>query len=179
MGTQTIQNPVFGDDDMAENYYLFPRYIGSSTFLEYERIGYSRADTLVRLVHNAAFDNTALATLHLADDSTDYQNTTGGTVYAIISVQAITNSGDRAYKIYSAPTAGSLASATEVYDSADWITSPNSFDASGEIVTSALVPIQDNHYIIVENTSGAASRNLRLTNSNEQNALVVEPAATP
>jgi len=176
IATYTIPVPTV-DDDMAENYYLFPRYINSTVPLEYQRIGHNRADNLVKLTHNTLFDHGTAVSLHLTDDTTDYQNTTGRTVYAIITVNAATDSGGRAYKIYSAPTTDSIVGATEVYDSTEWRTNTNNFDSSADRWTSVLVPIQNTHYIVVENTSGVTSRRLQLVVSNEDAGLVVEPAA--
>jgi len=96
------------------------------------------------------------------DDSTDYKNTSTKIAYAIISVRADGTSGQRKFKIYSAPTFDSKVAATEVFNSEDLLIKPASWSGAGEIVTSLLVPIQNNHYIVVENTSGAASLDIHI-----------------
>jgi len=171
-------NKIHGVDDMADNYYDFAVYLGGSAIADQQKIGYSRDDKLVALVHATTFDDTVLKSLHLGDDSTDYQNTTGKTVYVIVTVSVLSAGGDRAYKIWSAPTTDSKTAATEVFDSDDIDTGANGFDATGDKLTSFLVPIQDNHFIVIENTSGASSRVIQITDpqSLAMQALVIEPA---
>ncbi len=166
-------------DGMTDNYYDFDVYNGGSTAVNNNSIGHNRDDALVHLVHETNFDNGEAVSLHLGDDTTDYQNTTGSTVYVIISIEAFTDIGTRAYKIYSAPTTDSVAGATEVFDSAN-LPSDQAWDAGGELLTSFLVPIQDNHFIVVENTSGAGSRRLNLPMPGAGAAilaLAVEPSS--
>jgi hypothetical protein len=162
---------------MADNYLLFGVFLGNSTAEHTARIGYSRDETIVRLTHGSGFDDTVDESMHLVDDSTSYQNTSGKTAYAMITVNALTNAGDRAYKIWSSPNDNDKTSGTEVFDSTDVLTDLNLFDADDDKLTSYLVPITNNHYIVVENTSGASSRNISVgTDTGNLRAFVIEQA---
>ena len=171
-------NKVFrtGVDNLADNYILFSMYIGSTSSSRNDQIGYNRGETVKKLVFNTNFDDTVTNSLHLADDSTDYQNTSGKTAYAIVTVNAAVNSGDRAFKIWSAPTTNSKTAAIEVYDSADWAHTSTGFDGSSDKFSSVLVPITVNHFVVIENTSGTSSRNINVSASDFPFAMVIEQA---
>lgn len=169
---------VIGVDEMADNYIKFDVYVGTTAVIRSDDIGYNRGETVTKLVHNTGFDDTVARSLHLVDDSTAYQNNSGQTAYAIVTVSAVTDSAaDRAFKIYSAPTTDSVAAATEVFDSTDLLNASTAFDNPNDRATSWQVPIQDTHYIVIENTSGASSRNINIPNTEGVNfALVIEQA---
>lgn len=163
-------------DELADNYILFSMYPASGT-PTVARIGYNRDETVVHLVHATAFDDTATESLHVKDDSTSYQNTTGKTAYAIITVNASTQTGvERDFKVHSAPTDNSKTAATLLYDTTNFI---GSWATINTRVTTPLLAIADNHFIVIENTSGASSRNLSVpaSNSLESFAIVIEQAA--
>jgi len=162
-------------DQLSDYYILMPIFLGGSSANRTDRIGYNRDETITRLVHEADIDDTELQSLHLADDTTAYQNTSGKTAYAMITVRAITDAGERNFKIYSAPTTNSKAAATEVYNSDDWLVTTG-WDATGEKVTTHLLPIQNNHFIVLENTSGASPRNIEVDDTETLEAFVIEQA---
>jgi hypothetical protein len=131
--------------------------------------------TLKTLTHGSLFDDTVTKSLHLSDDSTDYQNTSGKVAYAMVTITSDGDSGARSAKIYSAPTTDSKTAATEVWDSLNF-TAATAWGPS-ELITSWLVPIQNNHYIVIENTSGATPRDIKVDIVNNTFfAFVIEQA---
>lgn len=165
-------------DGLADNYIEFQILVGGTAGTSTtDYIGYNRGETVVKLTHNTSFDDTVLKSLHLMDDSTDYQNTSGNTAYAIVTATAITDAGDRAFKIWSAPTTDSKTAATQVFDSAVAFNNLL-WDGNNELLTSWQVPITDQHFIVIENTSGATPRNINIANSaTPLPAIVIEQVA--
>ena len=102
------------------------------------------------------------------------QNNTGKIAYAIVSVTASVDTGDRDYKLWSAPTTNSIVGATQVFDSKDQLSSSALFDAANDTLTSNLVPIQDTHFIVLENTSGASPRQIDVPSNSSPRAIVIE-----
>lgn len=161
-------------EDLADNYLLFGMFRGGNLPSETDRIGYNRGDTIKKLVHASTFDNGVAVSIHESDDSTDYKNTSGKTAYFIVTVNAGTNSGERSFKIWSGPTTDTTTGATQVFDLAD-VKSANGFFAISDKYTSYLVPISNNHFAILENTSGAASRELNVSSAIANlHAVVIE-----
>lgn len=171
----TIVSAVVPDtgDDMADNYYPFPIFVGGTQSVEVNRIGYARNDTLKRVVHSGDIDDGDTLSLHLPDDTTAYQNNSGKIAYAIVTFIAASLSGARSIKIYSAPTSDSVTGATEVWNSDDHTV--NSWSATNSLFTSVLVEIQDSHYIVIENNTGLSGRVVRVQANNEH-SLVIEQA---
>jgi len=164
---------------LADNYYLFRHFLQTNAADpdEFERIGYNRDDVLVAVQHDAGINNATPRSLHSGSSTTSYQNTTGRTVYAIITVVIGNPNTNPRWKIFSAPTNDSIASATEVFDSDNTINilSNNSSDR----LTSFLVPIQNNHFIVLQNLDSNVSNEIRVAVADENglSGLVVEPAA--
>lgn len=164
--------PVTGDG-LADNYIVFDQFNGSGVSSREIHIGYARTETVKILTHNAVFDDTVLKSLHLADDTTDYQNNTGKIAYAMVTMSSDSDSGARAAKIYSAPTTDSKAAALEVWDSVDALAG-SAWNAS-ESITSWLVPIANGDFIVIENTSGVTPRDIRVSAPSPRfNAFVIE-----
>jgi len=64
-----------------------------------------------------------------------------------------------------------------VFDSDD-VTNGTGWNSSGEKLTSWKFEVQPNHFIVLENTSGASSRDIRVTGGNTGTfeAIVIEQA---
>lgn len=161
-------------DGLADNYIPFEFFVGTAYDTDWT-IGVNRDDTLLNVVRNTAFDAGVAVSLQLADGTTDYQNLTGRTVYVIVTVTAAAATGPRSYKIWSSPTTNSIVGATQVYDSVDFVTNALLFNSSGEDWTSYLVPIQDNHYAVIENTSAVLGEQLQVQSTNSRRGLIVQP----
>ena len=164
---------------MADNYFEFPSYNNKSNLNDalIQLIGYNLGDKLLQLTHNTdiIIGGANAKSLHLSDDSTSYQNTTGNTVYAIVTPRITTDGTLNSYKLYSAPTDNSVASAIEVFDLADF-TVDWDISATFDRFTSSLVAIQNNHFIVLENTgTGGSIINVDIVDVKGPFALVVEP----
>lgn len=163
-------------DDMADNYLPFPRFDGHSSSTFQDLLGYSRTDKVKRLVHGAVIDDGETKSIHLADDLTDYQNQTGGTVYAMITLTVSSPAGARSFKVWSAPTTDSKVGATEVFDSDDWVV--GSWSAISDKLTTTILPISNNHFIVIENTTGVTSMPISVQNTETSiQAVVIEPGS--
>ena len=112
--------------------------------------------------------------MHLIDDTTDYQNTSGKTAYVIITFSAGVQTQKRLVRIFSAPTTNSITSATEVFDSQD-VLGASSWNSNGNRLTSYVVPIQDNHFIVIQNYTGAAG-DIDIPATAGADAIVIEQA---
>lgn len=147
---------VVEGDGMADNYLEFNRYVESLVTApgSIDTIGYNRGDKILTLVHNATIAQNGIQSMHLADDTTAYQNLTGEIAYAIVSVETTAALSNTSYKLYSAPTTDSVADAIEVFDSTDIF---SDWDVANTFMTSVLVSIQNNHFIVLENTSTNAA----------------------
>ena len=153
--------------------------IGLNTPSRTDRIGYNRDETVTSLVYNTAIDDAGIQSLHLLNDSTDYQNTSGKTAYAVITVNSQTGVTPKKFKIYSAPTINSKSGATLVFDSTTLMQGTTSMNANGEKLTTWLLPIQNNHFIVLENTTGTSSQFINVilsTATDDIFALVIEQA---
>ena len=167
-------------DDLADNYYLFKHWLeatNSDNFNQFERIGYNRDDNLVVLQHPTDILPATPRSLHSGSSTTSYQNTTGRTVYAIVTVTAGNPNTNPRWKLFSAPTNDSIAAATEVFDSDNIINILSTIFS--DRLTSLLVPIQDNHFIVLQNLDSnvAGIITVNTPDGNNVNGLVVEPAA--
>ena len=164
-------------DGLADNYLEFSRFRENilASPVSIDNIGYNNGDKIIILQHPTSIAQNGIQSIHLDDNSTAYQNTTGDVVHAIISPEVESGVSFSSYKLYSAPTTDSVASATEVFDSTDII---SNWDLINTFLTSVLVPIQNNHFIVIENTSSSAV-NIRIRSSVDQVifALVKEPAS--
>jgi len=168
--------PITGDG-LADNYYNFPTFSNDNISSLIQQIGYNNGAKLLILLHQTpiVIGSGNAKSLHRSDDSTAYQNTTGNVVHVIVT-PIITNDGPlNSYKIYSAPNNDSLTGATEVFDLADFTINWD-ISASFDRWTSALVPIQDNHFIVIENTgTGGALFRIETNDTQGPFSLVVEP----
>jgi len=155
-------------DDMADHYYPFGLYAGTLTSSGTGLLGVNDEDT-VNILGFGVIAEGGINSLHLQDDSTDYQNTSGAVAYAVIIVRGDgTGTQARHIKIYSAPTTNSKVGATELFD----YDGPD-FDANNQLITTPILEIQNNHYIVVENIDESRAG----TNSIDfvlRNSLVVE-----
>jgi len=165
-------------DGLSDTYLDWLSFMGGNPGLTYNtQVGYNKGDNLVPLVHNTKFDNGVVVSLHELDDSTNYKNTTGKTVYVIINIIAIDDAGTRACKVYSGPTADSKTGATLLFDSTKYIPDDAIWNASQEKITTFVLAIQNNHFVNIENTSGATPRNLAVQKEEKFQAMVIEPIA--
>lgn len=146
---------------MADNYIVTPRYIGAgtSTLGEYH-IGQPFAGQVKMLRHETDITDGDIKSMHLYDDSTSYQNTSGATAYFTLAIVISSATGDRIIKIHSSPNDDSLTGATllETLDSS----SISEWDAVNDVVSTAILGVENNHYIIVENATGVSGRNVEV-----------------
>lgn len=156
-GTATVT--VTGDE--PDSFIPVRRFDGNTireSDPEIIMVGYHRGDTIKVLEHTATnIANGAEASIHEADDTTPYQNNSGNDAWAILQVRADSaDTNARRFEIYSAPTLDSSVGATKVFDSDDSVRA-TSLNANGEILTTPVVgPIQNGHYIVLKNKTGAA-----------------------
>jgi len=152
-------------DEMSDYYILTSIYDGvSSTVKRTDRFGFNRGEVIKRLTHTALIDDTESQSLHLVDDSTSYKNVSGSIAYAVVTVKVSgTPAPKRKFKIYSSPTDNTPAGAP-IFDSENFVLASNDFDNAGDKSTAYLLPIQDDHFIILENLTGTASREILVDN---------------
>lgn len=161
-------------DGLTDNYLRFSVFRAKNTVSQIADIGYNRNDKIIEISLDV-IDNGVAMSVHIGESTTDYQNTTLETAYAIISLVNTGPNGERRWKIYSAPTTNSIVGATEVFDSDDLIIPPGEYVGFTDRLTSNLVPIQPNHFIVVENVSGASSRLISTSPDAEpQSGVVIE-----
>lgn len=127
-------------------------------------IGVNDEDTVKILIHSAVITEGSALSIHLEDDSTSYQNTSGADAAAVIIISAVTSGAQtRHIKVWSGPTENSTTSATLEFE----IGSAAGFwlNAAGESVTVGPIIIQNNHYITLENVddSRAGTNNISVT----------------
>lgn len=102
------------------------------------------------LMHNTELSEGDVKSIHMDDDTTAYQNTTGNAAFATLRITATgSGSSTRHIRIYSAPTSDSTSSATLLFEFGTGDT--NAFDSSGNTMTVSGLKIQNNHYLVLEN----------------------------
>lgn len=167
----TVVSVVPSGDGLAENYFAFPVFDGGTSKTNDNLIGYALTDTIVPLRHGADMDDTVIKSLHTSDDSTDYKNTTGKVAQVIITVQARLDASLRNFKIYSAPTTDSVTGAILVFDTA--VSDFNTLGTANTKLTINMVDIQNNHFVVIQNTTGVAGK---INIPGGINAIVIEHA---
>lgn len=167
-------------DDLADNYISFDIYTGSTTVTHSDRIGYNRGETVIPLMHETNIDNGQARSLHLIDDSTSYQNTSGSTAYVIMTLNSVVGSTRKQVKVWSSPNNDSVTGATEVWDSNDHTvdTSGAGWTGTNDKFTTHILPIQNNHYIVIENNTGVVGQSVEVLgdDSGPADAIVIEQA---
>lgn len=132
---------------MSDHYMEVPLYVGGTTTAGQVHLGVQDGDTVKYLIHSADIAEAGVKSLHLPDDSTAYQNTSGFDAQVIILIRGRdTGTQARHIKVYSAPTTDSTSSATEVFDY-----DGTNFNASTSLLTTPPLKISNNHYIVIEN----------------------------
>ena len=158
------------DDELPDHFITLPNYDGFSGTEKTSggsSLGVNDADTVKALATNAGLAEGAVGSLHVEDNSTSYQNTSGVTAYAIIIIQCEgAGTATRHVKIYSGPTENSTASATLLFEIGS-VTTFGILNATGEKLTTPILKIQDNHFLTVENVddSRAGANNINYDSS--------------
>jgi len=157
------------------NFHMVPSFNGAGSTESNSggvAIEVKDGDTVKVIKHDDFTEGTS-ESVHEQDNSTSYQNTSGSTAICVIIIRC-TNSGaeERHFKIYSAPTDNSTASANLVYEFGSEAAS-TFMDALNDRLTTPPLPISDNHFIVVENVddSRAGTNNIQL---NGIDSVVVE-----
>ena len=155
-------------EDMADHYIELPKYLGevAGGALGKILVGMQDEDTFRHLIHLTDITGGGdIKSMHLEDDSTSYQNTSGQDAYFALEIFITNSTGTRDIAIYSSPNDNSKTSATLVHT----INSPNFGGTINRFWTTPVLRVQNNEYIVVENNS-AASDDLDI----RFNSLVVE-----
>jgi len=151
---------ALGDvDDLPDSFLQLTNFRGvdGSTVDGFVQLGVNDGDTVKGLLHTTDIADTQLRSVHLDDDSTSYQNTTGLDSVVVLQIRAV-NSGttDRNFKVYTSPNDNSKTGATEVF-SMDVISYLN---ALNDVFTTPPLAIKNNHFCVVENNSGDATSDI-------------------
>ena len=142
--------------DMPDNFTTFEQFYNGTTAIQTFDIGFNRGENVRRLIHSSQIATGNVNSLHIFDDSTSYQNTSGADAYAIVTVRKSNiTTANTGFKIWSSSTENS-ATGTEVYDSADYL-AQSSWQSQNDKLTSQLVTISNSHYINIENSSTPGS----------------------
>lgn len=121
--------------------------------------------TLVPVFHTASITEGEVKSVHTADDSTAYQNTTGNTAYATLNLRTIDGGqSERHIKIWSGPTADSTTSATLLWEIGKLSTTEYLSQSDVDRITTRTLKIQNNHYLTIENVqeSRAGTNNVTI-----------------
>lgn len=111
-------------------------------------LGVADKDVLKILLHGTAITEGGIKSLHVRDNSTSYQNTSGSDAVAVLNISAnAAGTSARHVKIFSSPSDDSITSATLILD----IDQSGILDANGEILTVLCPNIQNNHYLVIQN----------------------------
>ena len=141
-------------DDMADHYFGIQKYLGTGSVAQLDtdnKLGVNDADTVINNIGSATISPAGVKSVHLNDDATDYQNSSSKDAYALLTIRA-TGAGvtSRTFKIYSAPTTDSVAGATEIMN---FVPRSAQLNASGQTVSTILLKIQPNHFIVIQNNT--------------------------
>jgi len=164
-------------EDLPDHFVTLPHYDGSSGTPKSSggmSLGVNDGDTVKVLGFRNEITEGQIRSLHLEDDTTDYQNTSGFNAFAAITVEA-DNTGilTRHIKIFSSPTTNSITSATLLYEYGSQQTPM--LNADGEKLSITGLKIQDDHFLVIQNVDDSrAGLNSITIGSTEIEAFVVE-----
>ena len=162
-----VQFPsILEDDDLPDNLFLLPYFAGTAGTESSSGsvgIGINDEDTIKILVHDTAITEGTAVSVHLRDDSTSYQNNSGGNASAILLITGESaGTESRHVKVWSSPNDNSTTSATLILD----IDQPGVLNANGEAMTVVCPKIQSGHYLVIENVdeSRAGANDVHIPN---------------
>ena len=104
--------------------------------------------------------------IHVEDNSTSYQNTTGNDAFATVTLKAFSSgTATRHAKIWSSPNDNSITGATLLYE-VGTVDVAGLFDTAGDELTFVDCKIADNHFLVIENVddSRAGTNNFVVSN---------------
>lgn len=143
-----------GEDDLPDHFLTVPYFNGtggSPSSSGGMSIGFNDVDTTKFLLHTVAITEGSASSVHLENNTTDYQNTTGQDAFAVLVLNAVgSGTVQRHVKIWSGGTVNSISGATLLFEinSAVVVTI---LDNAAEKFTTPILTIQNNHYLTIEN----------------------------
>lgn len=139
-------------DDLPDFLVEIERFIGTSTTIGSILIGGFNGGEQETLRHEADIDDTDILSVHLFDNSTPYQNTSGKDAYFVLQVRVTGSAGDRIIEIYSSDDPDSLTTSTllQTLDSSGI----SEWDATGDKLSSQVLVVPTGRYITIQNISG-------------------------
>lgn len=135
---------------MADSYISIPKFLGATVPEGEQLLGVQDGDR-VRALRHGTISNGQVFSVHIQDNATSYQNTSGFDAFAILVVEASGVAQTRIINIYDSPTDNSTAGATLRFD-----INQNFFDSTNEKLTTPPMKISNNNFCVVENVTGAA-----------------------
>ena len=121
--------------------------------------------TRVPVVLTAVLAEGDIHSVHIEDDTTSYQNTSGNPAYTSFSIGTSQAGGaQRHVKIYSSPTDDSATGAILLFEIGT-VDTP-AFDGPTDSLTVSNLKIENNHYLVVENVdeSRVGDNSLKINN---------------